>query len=365
MSVSAYNPLLHSGAGGHVNAVLLGLLAAAAGGATPADVRLLNGAGATWALYSKWAGEYHRRFPEVAINFQSIGSGGGIKAITERTVDFGTTDFPLTDEETRRAEGIRQIPTAVAAVAIVFNLPATSTLRLTPDALAAIMLGQITRWNHPAIAATNPTARLPDAAIAVAHKSGGSGTTAIFAEYLAKVSAEWKSGPGTGTSVAWPVGIASRSNEGVIAAVREAPGRIGYVERASAMRANVPVAEIRNRNGQFMAPTDHAISVAAERAVTDDYRVSLVDSDTKGAYPIVGMTYLLVYGDIPDVASGEALLNFLWWAFHDGQHLVSDAHYVPLPTGLAARVEMTLRRLTVQGKSVLAASRWARNGQVP
>ncbi len=151
----------------------------------------------------------------------------------------------------------------------------------------------------------------------------------------------------------------------MIAAVREAPGRIGYVERASAMRANVPVAEIRNRNGQFMAPTDHAISVAAERAVTDDYRVSLVDSDTKGAYPIVGMTYLLVYGDIPDVASGEALLNFLWWAFHDGQHLVSDAHYVPLPTGLAARVEMTLRRLTVQGKSVLAASRWARNGQVP
>ncbi len=357
MGVSAYNPLLGSGAGGHVNAVLAGLLAAAAGGEPRADIQLLNGAGATWALYSRWAGEYHRRFPEVGINFQSIGSGGGVKAITERTVDFGTTDFPLTDEEVRQAEGIRHIPTAVAAVAVVFNLPAVSTLRLTPDALAAIMLGRITRWNDPAIAATNPTARLPDAPIAVVHKSGRSGTSAIFADYLARVSAEWKSGPGTGMAVAWPVGIGFKSNEGVIAAVKETPGRIGYVERASAMKANVSLAEIRNRSGQFMAPTDHAISVAAEGALTDNYRVSLVDSDSKGAYPIVGMTYLLLYGDIPDVASGETLLNFLWWALHDGQRLVSDAHYVPLPSGLAARVEMTLRSLTVQGKSVLAARR--------
>ncbi len=340
-----------------MKAALLGLLVAAAAAATRAEMRLLNGAGATWALYSRWADEYHRHFPEVGINFQSIGSGGGIKAITERVVDFGTTDFPLNDEEIRQAEGIRHIPAAIAAVAVVFNLPGTSTLRLTPEALAAIMLGRITRWNDAAIAATNPAARLPDAPITVVHKLSGSGTTAIFTDYLAKVSAEWKSGPGAGTTIAWPVGIGFKSNEGVIGAVKQTSGAIGYAERASTMKGNVPLVEIRNRSGQFVTPTDHAISVAAQGTFPDDYRVSLVDSDSRDAYPIVGMTYLLVYQDIPDVASGERLLNFLWWAFHDGQRLVSDARYVPLPSGLAARVEMTLRRITVQGKAVLAARR--------
>ena len=340
-----------------MKAALLGLLIATSADATRVDLRLLNGAGATWPLYSRWADEYHRRFPEVGINFQSIGSRGGIKAIIERTVDFGTTDVPLSDEEIRQAEGIRHIPAAIAAVAVLFNLPGTSTLRLTPDALAAIMLGRITRWNVAAIAATNPGARLPDEPITVVHKLGGSGTTAIFTDYLAKVSAEWKSGPGAGATVAFPVGTGFKSNEGVIAAVKQTPGAIGYAERAPTMKANVPLAEIRNRSGQFVGPTDSAISIGAEGTVPDDYRASLVDSDSKGAYPIVGMTYLLVYGDTSDVAGGERLLNFLWWACHDGQRLVSDARYVPLPSSLAARVETTLRGLTVQGKAVLAARR--------
>ncbi|MFL5457934.1 MAG: phosphate ABC transporter substrate-binding protein PstS [Myxococcales bacterium] len=338
----------------------IGILALAALPVLGASKLLINGAGATFPfpLYSKWFSTYNKMHPDVRINYQSIGSGGGIKQVTEKTVDFGASDAPMSDEELSRAQGIQHIPTVMGAVVLVYNVPGLQSLRLTPETLAGIFLGKISNWNDPALAKDNPGAKLPDTPIAVAHRSDGSGTTYSFTDYLSKVSAQWKSGPGTGKSVNWPAGLGGKGNEGVTGLVKQNEGGIGYVELAYANQNKLPVAEMKNHDGAWVKPSLEAVSAAAAKAqIPDDYRISITDQPGKDAWPISTFTYLLVYKDMPDAAKGEALLQFLWWAAHDGQKLASALEYAPLPAPVITKVESTLRKLTVQGKAVLAASK--------
>ncbi|HZX94425.1 MAG TPA: phosphate ABC transporter substrate-binding protein PstS [Myxococcales bacterium] len=328
-------------------------------GAAFADKLLINGAGATFPfpIYSKWFSAYNKLHPDVQINYQSIGSGGGIKQVTEKTVDFGASDAPLTDEQLQKAQGVQHIPTVMGAVVIVWNLPDVKELRLAPETLAAIYLGKITRWNDPAMQKENPGAKLPDMAITVAHRSDGSGTTNIFTDYLAKVSPEWKAGPGKGTSVNWPAGLGGKGNEGVTGVVKQTEGAIGYVELAYANQNKLPTAELRNHDGQWVKPTLEGVSAAAAKAtIPDDYRVSITDQPGKDAYPIAAFTYLLVYRDQQNAQKGDALLEFLWWAEHEGQKDAAALDYAPLPKAVVQKVEQTLKGMTVNGKPILASS---------
>jgi phosphate transport system substrate-binding protein len=335
-------------------------LALAAAGAVRAEKMLINGAGATfpYPIYSKWFSDYNKLHPDVQINYQSIGSGGGIKQFTEKTVDFGASDAPLTDDEMKKAVGVQHIPTVMGAVVVVYNVPGLTELKLTPATLGAIFLGKITKWNDPALAADSPGAKLPDLAITVAHRSDGSGTTAVFTDYLAKVSPEWKSGPGDGKSVSWPVGLGGKGNDGVTGIVKSTEGAIGYVELAYANQNKLTVADLRNKDGKFVKPTLASVSAAAGKVeMPDDYRVSITDAPGPDAYPISAFTYLLVDRDQPDPAKGAALLHFIWWAIHDGQKSAPSLDYAPLPKSAVQKIEATLRKLKVHGKAVLAASK--------
>jgi len=314
---------------------------------------LINGAGATFPfpLYSKWFSEYNKLHPDLKFNYQSIGSGGGIKQITEGTVDFGASDAPMTDEELAKAKDVVHIPTVLGAVVIVYNLAGVDRLKLCPSTVSGIFLGKIKNWNDPAIKSENVGLKLPDSAISVAHRSDGSGTTSIFTDYLAKVSPEWKSVVGAGKSVKWPVGLGGKGNEGVTGLVKQNAGTIGYVELAYANQNALSAAAIKNREGAFVAPTIESTSqAAAHLKMPEDFRVSVTDATGKGAYPIAGFTYLLVHRDQKDKAKGEALLNFLWWAVHDGQKLAAPLDYSPLPAPVVQKVEAALKKLTVEGR---------------
>jgi phosphate transport system substrate-binding protein len=328
------------------------------GGAAFADSLLINGAGATFPfpLYSKWFAEYNRKNPDLKFNYQSIGSGGGVKQITEKTVDFGASDAPMTDAELAKAPGLVHVPTVLGAVVIVYN-GAPDGIKLTGDSIAGIFMGTITKWNDPKIAATNPNVKLPDTAIAVAHRSDGSGTTAIFTDYLAKVSPDWKTKVGSAKSVKWPVGLGGKGNEGVTGLVKSTPGSIGYVELAYARQNKLPMASIKNADGNFVVPSIESTTAAAAGVeMPADFRVSITNSKGKDAYPISAFTYLLVYKDQADAKKGEALVRFLWWAIHDGQALAGPLDYAPLPKPVVSKVEAALRALTVQGKKVIASN---------
>jgi phosphate transport system substrate-binding protein len=325
-----------------------------------ADKLLINGAGATFPfpIYSKWFAEYNKRYPNIQINYQSIGSGGGIKQITEKTVDFGASDAPLSDEQIQKAPGIQMIPTVMGAVVVVWNLPAVTELRFSPEVLAGIYLGKITKWNDPALVKDNPKAKLPDTAITVAHRSDGSGTTSIFTDYLSKISADWKAGPGKGTAVNWPTGLGGKGNEGVTGVVKQNEGAIGYVELAYANQNKLPTAELKNHDGHWIKASLESTSAAAAKVeVPDDYRVSLTDQPGADAYPIASFTYLLIYSDQQDQAKGDALLKFIWWAEHDGQKDAAGLDYAPLPKSVVHKVEGTLKTMKVNGKAVLASSK--------
>ncbi|GAC1598572.1 MAG: phosphate ABC transporter substrate-binding protein PstS [Myxococcales bacterium] len=335
-------------------------LALAAAGAARADKMLINGAGATFPfpIYSKWFSDYNKLHPDVQINYQSIGSGGGIKQFTEKTVDFGASDAPLTDDEMKKAAGVQHIPTVMGAVVVVYNAPGLTGLKLTPATLAGIFLGKITKWNDPALAAENAGVKLPDLAITVAHRSDGSGTTSVFTDYLAKVSPEWKSGPGDGKSVSWPVGLGGKGNEGVAEYVNRIKGAIGYVEYAYVLQNKLTTTQLRNKAGSFVKPTLESVSAAAGKVeMPEDYRVSITDAPGADAYPIAAFTYLLVSQDQADAAKGTALLKFIWWAVHDGQKSAASLDYAPLPKSAVKKVEATLRKLKVHGKAVLASSK--------
>jgi phosphate transport system substrate-binding protein len=311
---------------------------------------LINGAGATfpYPIYSKWFDEYSKMNPEVQINYQSIGSGGGIKQITAKTVDFGASDGPMTTDQMAEAPGrIYHIPMVMGAEAIIFNLKGVETgLKLTPEVLADIFLGKITKWNDPRITAENSGVNLPDESIVVAHRSDGSGTTYIFVDYLSSVSNEWKSKVGKGTSVNWPVGLGGKGNEGVAGIVKQTPGSIGYVELAYAKKNDLTYAYLKNQAGNFMEPTLEGTTKAAQGVkIPDDFRVSIVNSSNPEAYPICGFTWLLIYKDMDDHTKGKAIVDLIKWAVHDGQKYTKDLYYAALPDEVVTMIDEKLQHV--------------------
>jgi phosphate transport system substrate-binding protein len=339
-----------------IAAVALSLAVVSAASAEPL---MINGAGATfpYPLYSKWFYEYSNANPGVKFNYQSIGSGGGIKQITAGTVNFGATDAPMTEEVMKKLPGaILHIPTALGAVVPVYNLESVPPgLKLTSDVLAGIFLGKITRWNDPTIAGLNKTVTMPNADIVVAHRSDGSGTTDIFTNYLTTVNTEWRAKVGRGPSVNWPVGIGGKGNEGVAGVVKQTPGAIGYVELAYAKQNKMKVASLRNKEGHFVTPTLEATSAAAAgmaKSMPDDFRVSLVDAPGKESWPISGLTWILVYKDQTDEARGKAMVQFLKWAIRDGQKMEAALDYAALPMPVVEKVDKALKQISFKGKSL-------------
>ena len=328
--------------------------------AAPAQAQMLmNGAGATfpYPIYSKWFDEYAKVDPEVRFNYQSIGSGGGIRQITERTVDFGASDGPMTDEQLKKVPGaLLHIPTVLGAVVATYNLPGQPKLNFTGDVLADIFLGKVTKWSDDRIKALNPSANLPNQPIVVVHRSDGSGTTYIWVDYLSKVSNEWAQKVGKGTSVNWPVGLGGKGNEGVAGQVKNTPGAIGYVELAYAITNKLPAAAVKNQAGKFVEATIESTTAAAAAAsMPEDFRVSLTNAPGDQAYPIASFTWLLVYRDQANEAKGKALVRFLWWAIHDGQKYPGPLLYAPLPAPVVKQLEARIKQVTFSGKPLLAA----------
>jgi phosphate transport system substrate-binding protein len=321
----------------------------------------LTGAGATfpYPIYSKWFDMYHEK-TGVQINYQSIGSGGGIQQVKAGTVDFGASDAPLSNARLKEMpRRVLHFPTVAGAVVLSYNLPTvTQPLKLTSESIVSIYLGKITMWNDKRIAATNPGVELPNAPILPVHRSDGSGTTNIFVTYLSAVSPEWKELVGANTSVSWPVGIGGKGNEGVAGLVRQTPGAIGYVELAYAKQNKFAVAHIRNASGNFVEPTLASTTAAAEGAsvkLAKDVRTPIVNSPAPNAYPISGLTFLLVYQDQKDPAKAKALADFIRWSMTDGQQVAESLDYAKLPAAVVKVNEATLMMLTAGGKRVLAA----------
>ncbi len=305
----------------------------------------LNGAGATfpYVIYSKWFDVYHAK-TGIEFNYASIGSGGGIKQVTEGTVDFGASDAFLSDQqlnEIKEKQGspVLHIPTVMGAVVLTYNIPGVGKgLRLSQDVLAGIYLGDITKWNDPRITAINKGLNLPGGDILVAHRSDGSGTTNIFTDYLCKVSKAWADKVGKGTSVNWPVGLGGKGNEGVAGLVKQSEGALGYVELAYAVQNNLPYADLRNKAGEYVEPTFEAVSAAASGAAKSmpaDLRVMITDADGKASYPICGFTWLLIYKDMKDQAKAKEIQTFVKWAMTDGQSYAKELYYAPLPKTVA------------------------------
>ncbi len=337
--------------------MLAALLLATGPAAGPATAQMLvNGAGATipYPIYSKWFDEYAKMEPGARFNYQSIGSGGGIRQITERTVDFGASDGPITDEQLKKAPGeLLHIPMVLGAVVATYNLPGNPKLRFTPDLLADIFLGNITKWNDDRIKVVNPGASLPNQPILVVHRSDGSGTTYIWVDYLSKINEEWEQKVGRGTSVKWPVGLGGKGNEGVAGQVKNTPGALGYVELAYAITNKLPAAAVQNQTGKFVEPTIESTAAAAAGAASNmpaDFRVSLTNAPGELAYPIASFTWLLVYKDQPDEMKGKMLVKFLWWATHEGQKYPSDLLYAPLPASVVKQIEAKIGQITYRGK---------------
>jgi phosphate transport system substrate-binding protein len=327
------------------------------GSAAQAQISV-QGAGATfpYPIYSKWISEYQKVDPGVRIDYQSIGSGGGIRQILERTVDFGASDAPMTPQERAKAKAtLHHIPMTLGAVVVGYNVPGVGTgLKLDPAALSGIFLGQITKWNDGRIVGLNPGVKLPGTTITVAYRSDGSGTTSVFTEYLAKVSMDWKSKVGAGKSVKFPVGLGAKGNEGVTGMVKTTPGAIGYLELAYAKQNNMATASIRNKAGKFVAPTPEGVTSAASgNEVPSDLCISITDGPGAKDYPISSFSYLLVYQEQQDATKGKAVANFLWWAIHDGQKYAAALDYAPLPKSLLPKLEARVKTLTAGGKPLL------------
>src|SRR5215203_574838 len=319
----------------------------------------LQGAGATFPnpLYQKWLSEYGRLHPNVRIDYQSIGSGGGIKQLKEQTVDFGASDAPMKDEDLKSAPGeVLHIPTVMGAVVITYNLQGVAEkLRFSPEVLADIFLGKIKVWNDAKIAADNPGVKLPANDITVVHRSDGSGTSAVFTDYLSKVSPEWKEKVGSGTSPSWPTGIGGKGNEGVTGQVKNTPNTIGYVELAYAVQNNLPVAQVKNASGNFIEPSIAAVTAAASASapnMPEDLRVSITNAAGPDAYSISSYTYILLYKNQKDAAKGKAIVDFLWWGIHDGEGFGKDLQYAPLPDDIVKRAEAKINSITANGAAL-------------
>jgi len=327
------------------------LLTLLAGGPVHAQT-LINGAGATfpYPLYSKWFDVYTKVNPAVRFNYQSIGSGGGIKQLINRTVDFGASDAPMSDQQLADAPArLFHFPTVLGGVVITYNLPGfAGKLRMTGPIIADIYLGKITKWNDPALAKLNPGIKLPDTDMVVCHRSDGSGTTYIFTDYLSKVSPAWRSRVGRDTSVRWPAGLGGKGNEGVSALVEQTPGAIGYVELIYAVNNKLPYAELQNHAGAWIDASLKSITAAAGSAkMPPDFRTSITDAPGVDAYPLSSFTYLLVYQKQTDATKGKAIVGFLQWMMTTGQQYAPALHYAPLPATVVQAEEAQLKHVTV------------------
>lgn len=311
----------------------------------------INGAGATfpYPMYSKWFSDYHKLHSDTEINYQSIGSGGGIRQVTEGTVDFGASDMPMNDEQLKAAKTkILNLPTVLGAVVPVYNVPGVTTeLKFTPDMLAGIFLGRITKWNDKAIAAANPGVNLPDKDVIVIHRSDGSGTTFIWTDYLSKVSGDWKSQVGSSTAVKWPLGLGGKGNEGVAGYVRQMSGAIGYVELIYAIQNNIAFGSVQNSSGTFVKASLESVTAAAASApkMPTDFRVSITNPPGKDAYPIASFTWLLIPAQSKDPAKGKILSDFLTWMVTDGQKETTALAYAPLPENVAEKVKEAIKQV--------------------
>jgi phosphate transport system substrate-binding protein len=329
--------------------------AALMAGVTAQKVQI-NGAGATFPnpIYSKWFSEYNKLHPDVEVNYQSLGSGAGIRQLTNQTVFFGATDGPMTNEQLLAAPGkILHFPTVLGAVVPVYNLAGVSTeLKFTGPVLADIFLGKITKWNDAAIVKLNPDAKLPGTDITVAHRSDGSGTTYIFVDYLSKVSPEWKSKVGVSTAVNWPTGIGGKGNEGVSGLVTQTPGAIGYVELIYALQNKISYGQVQNSAGEFLKASEASVTAAAASAAAKmppDFRVSITNAEGQGAYPISSFTWILLYENPKDKAQSKVMVEFMKWALSDGQKFASQLGYAPLPDSVVKLELAALAKVKVAG----------------
>jgi phosphate transport system substrate-binding protein len=311
----------------------------------------LNGAGATfpYPMYSKWFSEYNKLHPDVQINYQSIGSGGGIRQVLNGTVDFGASDGPMSDEQLKEAKTkILHIPTVLGAVVPAYNVSGVSgEIKFTPEVLADIFLGKVSNWNNPAIAKANPGVKFPDQPIIVVHRSDGSGTTFIFTDYLSKVSKEWETTVGKGTSVKWPVGLGGKGNEGVAGQVRQLQGSVGYVELIYAVQNNIPYGSVKNAAGEFLKGSLEGVTEAAAsvKNMPADFRVSITNAPGKTAYPISSFTWMLVPVQSKDARKGQILVDFLNWMVADGQKMTTQLAYAPLPENVAEKVKAAIKQV--------------------
>ncbi|MGN6604746.1 MAG: phosphate ABC transporter substrate-binding protein PstS [Ginsengibacter sp.] len=314
------------------------------------------GAGSTFVnpLFSKMFSVYNKE-KGIQVNYQSIGSGGGIKQLENKIVDFGASDNPLSDEQLQQAPSpIVHIPDCLGAVTIAYNLPDNPTLKFTPDVLSDIYLGTLTKWNDPRIQQLNPGVKLPDLQISVVHRSDGSGTTYIFSDYLSKVSDAWKSKVGKGQSLNWPAGLGGKGNEGVAGLIKQTPGGIGYVELAYAIQNKMPVASLKNKSGNFVAPTLASTSASANVTIPDDMRVSITDTDAPDGYPICSFSYILLYKDlsfnIKSEAKAKNVANLVSWIIQDGQQYSESLDYAKLPESVVKKSLGILQGLTYNNK---------------
>jgi phosphate transport system substrate-binding protein len=340
---------------------ILFLLGSIFAGSAEAQLQL-NGAGATfpYVIYSKWFDVY-KNLTGVQFNYQAIGSGGGIRQVTEGTVDFGASDGPMTDEQLaavkeKQGVDVLHIPTVMGGIVLSYNLPSVSQkLKFDGPIVADIYLGKITKWNDSRLKEINPGVNLPDKAILVAHRSDGSGTTFIFTNYLCKVSPEWKEKVGNNTSVNWPVGLGGKGNDGVAGLVKQTEGSIGYVELAYAVQNKLPYGLLKNKAGNFVDANFNTVTEAAAGAVKNmpsDLRAIITDSEGKNAYPISGFTWLLVYKNMKNEAKATALVKFLKWAMEKGESYASDLYYAPLPKQVVKLCEKKIAMITANGKKI-------------
>jgi phosphate transport system substrate-binding protein len=340
-------------------AAAMAATAAACGGGTTeggeaAQTVQITGAGATfpYPIYSTWTSEYNRLNPTVRINYQSQGSGAGIRQLTNRTVFFGASDQPMRDEQLQNAPGtILHFPTVLGSVVPIFNLPGITDLQFTGPVLADIAMGKITRWNDPALVSLNPAVQLPDMALTWVHRSDGSGTTFVWADYLGKVSPEFKKTVGVDASLNWPVGVGAKGNEGVAGLVRQTPGALGYTEPAYANQTNIPFGSVQNAAGRFVKSTPGAVTAAAAAAAADmpaDFRVSITNAPGEDAYPIASFTWMLFYEDPDNKTHARAMVEFMRWALTDGQRFATELGYSPLPENVVQMELEALERIRIE-----------------